>query len=82
MKVLLVFLMLVSNAYAENKASSENREYFADGTRIRSVDSTGNTQYHKESYVVKNGRIYQTDSIGNIQYHKGSLKIEKPPIKK
>lgn len=82
MKYLVLFLILISNAYADNRAASETKEYFAEGSRIRSTDSIGNTQYHKESYVVKHGKIYQTDSIGNIQYHKGGLKIEKPSGKR
>lgn len=82
MKYLIVLMLLTTNAYADNRSSSETKEYFAEGTRIRSVDSVGNTQYHKDSYVVKNGKIYQTDSIGNIRYHKGSLKIEKPSGKR
>lgn len=64
LRVLGVFwccLIAVISAYAQQ--------------RIIQVDEIGNTQKHKQQYIIKDGKVYHSDSIGNIEYNKQQYKI-------
>ena len=81
MKSLILVLSLTSlNALAETAIYETNRigdiQYHKDHLVIKNdgkivtVDSTGNTQYHKQQYKVVEGKIRPIDSTGKVQYHK------------
>ncbi len=49
--------------------------------RVYQQDSTGNIQYHKPHYIVReNGRILESDPIGNVQYHKQQYQMKDEKI--
>jgi hypothetical protein len=69
MKILIIFLMLVSAAVQAE-------------TIIYQTDSIGNIQYHKDYTVVKaDGKVVQVSPSGNTLYHKQQYKIVGNQIK-
>lgn len=48
-----------------------------EGKRVYQKDSVGNTQYHKQSWVIKDGKLCPVDTIGNRQHHKICLDVGK-----
>jgi len=45
--------------------------------RVIETDATGNKQYHKQQYVIKDRNVYPTDSLGRIQYNTPSLTVQR-----
>jgi hypothetical protein len=46
-----------------------------EGKRVYQKDSTGNTLYHKQSWVIVKGQMCPVDTVGSRQYHKPCLDI-------
>jgi hypothetical protein len=46
-----------------------------DGKRVYQKDSTGNTLYHKQSWVIVKGQMCPVDTVGSRQYNKPCLDI-------
>jgi hypothetical protein len=46
-----------------------------EGKRVYQKDSTGNTLYHKQSWVIVKGQMCPVDTVGARQYHKPCLDI-------
>lgn len=46
-----------------------------DGKRVYQKDSTGNTLYHKQSWVIVKGQMCPVDTVGARQYNKPCLDI-------
>jgi hypothetical protein len=65
MKNLLMALLLIAFS-----ASAQQ-----DGKRVYQKDSTGNTLYHKQSWVIVKGQMCPVDTVGSRQYHKPCLDI-------
>ena len=82
----ILFLMHITICMAGQRASQRDTQgntqhqkpsYTAQQNgRIVETDATGNKQYHRQQYLMKDGKVYQTDSLGNVQYHKPSFAIQ------
>ena len=71
MKLVFAIIFLCSTAaFAQTKPAQ------SEPVRIYQVDSVGNKQYHKPSFVVEGNKVYQTDTVGNKQNHKPSYSIQ------
>ncbi len=46
-----------------------------EGKRVYQKDSTGNTLYHKQSWVIVKGQMCPVDTVGSRQYNKPCLDI-------
>ena len=46
-----------------------------EGRRVYQKDSTGNTLYQKQSWVIVKGQMCPVDTVGARQYHKPCLDI-------
>ena len=46
-----------------------------EGKRVYQKDSTGNTLYHKQSWVIVKGQMCPVDTVGSRQHHKPCLDI-------
>ena len=46
-----------------------------EGRRVYQKDSTGNTLYHKQSWVIVKGQMCPVDTLGARQYHKPCIDI-------
>ncbi len=64
-RYLTVALLFVAvNAFAQQ-----------EGKRVYQKDSTGNTLYHKQSWVIVKGQMCPVDTVGSRQHHKPCLDI-------
>jgi hypothetical protein len=46
-----------------------------EGKRVYQKDPTGNTLYHKQSWVIVKGQMCPVDTVGSRQHHKPCLDI-------
>jgi len=46
-----------------------------EGKRVYQKDSTGNTLYHKQSWVIVKGQMCPVDTVGSRQYNKPCLDV-------
>jgi hypothetical protein len=53
-----------------------------EGKRVYQKDSTGNTLYHKQSWVIVKGQMCPVDTVGSRQYNKPCLDIGSKEIDK
>jgi hypothetical protein len=60
----VALLFVAANAFAQQ-----------EGKRVYQKDSTGNTLYHKQSWVIVKGQMCPVDTVGSRQYNKPCLDI-------
>ena len=46
-----------------------------EGKRVYQKDSTGNTLYHKQSWVIVKGQMCPVDTVGSRHYNKPCIEI-------